>query len=255
MNIAIITGASSGLGQEFIKYMDNENLDEIWAIARRNDRLQALQSLVNISIRPIPLDLTQEESINYMENLLKKEVPHIHILINAAGFGKIGSYNEISRLDVDNMITLNCKAAVDMTLISLPYMTAGDRILEICSTAAFQPFQFLGIYAATKSFLYRFSRSLYIELMPRKISVTAVCPYWIRGTEFIPTAGRDACPLRIAHFPLSSKKKTVAKLALHDSKLRLPVSTPGITCSLHRIAAKFIPSSIMCLIWAGLRRI
>ncbi len=255
MNIAIITGASSGLGQEFIKYIDNEDLDEIWAIARRIDRLQALQALVNIPIRPLALDLTQNESIEYIDEILKEEEPHIHILINAAGFGKIGAYNEISRRDIDSMITLNCQAAVDMTLISLPYMTAGDRILEICSTAAFQPFQFLGTYAATKTFLYRFSRSLYIELLPRKISVTAVCPYWINDTEFIPTAGHDACPKRIHHFPLSSKKKNVAKLALHDSKLRLPVSTPGIMCSLHRIAAKFIPSSIMCLIWAGLRRI
>lgn len=255
MNIAIITGASSGLGREFIKYMDNENLDEIWAIARRKDRLAELQALVNIPIRPIDLDLTQKESIDTIEELLKKESPHIHILINAAGFGKIGSYNEISRSDIDNMILLNCRAAVDITLISLPYMTSGDRILEICSTAAFQPFQFLGTYAATKSFLYRFSRSLYIELLPRKISVTAVCPYWIKDTEFIPTAGHDASPDRISHFPLSSKKKTVAKLALHDSKLRLPVSTPGIMCSIHRIAAKFIPSSIMCLIWAALRRI
>lgn len=74
MNIAIITGASSGLGREFIKYMDNENLDEIWAIARRKDRLAELQALVNIPIRPIDLDLTQKESIDTIEELLKKNL-------------------------------------------------------------------------------------------------------------------------------------------------------------------------------------
>ena len=151
------------------------------------------------------------------------------------------------------MIDLNCKAAVDMTLISLPYMSAGDRILEICSTAAFQPFQFLNVYAASKSFLYRFTRALRYELWNRKIYVTAVCPYWVKDTEFIPTAKKTQGSRRIKHFFLASKKKSVAKIALLDSKHRLPVSTPGIMCTVHRIVAKFIPSFIMCHIWDLLR--
>ena len=73
------------------------------------------------------------------------------MLVNAAGFGKIGSYEDISLQDCNGMIDLNCRAAVDMTQVSLPFMSGGSRILEICSTAAFQPFQYLGIYAATKA--------------------------------------------------------------------------------------------------------
>ncbi len=255
MKIALITGASSGLGQEFIKHLGKEELDEIWAVARRLDRLEALRGISSFPVRPISLDLTKEESMQDLEQLLKEENPDIRLLINAAGFGKIGRYDEISRNDIDRMIDLNCKAAVDVTLLALPYMSKGSRILEICSTAAFQPFQFLNVYAASKSFLYRFSRALYIELMPRKISVTAVCPYWIKDTEFIPVAKETKNGAAIRHFPLSSKKKSVARLALHDSRLRLPVSTPGIMCALHRVAAKIIPSCIMCLIWSGLRRI
>ncbi len=255
MKIALITGASSGLGQEFIQQLGKEDIQEIWAIARRRERLEALSETAPFPVRPIPLDLTQKESISELAALLEAEKPQVHILINAAGFGKIGRYDEIDRNEIDNMIDLNCKAAVDITLLCLPYMQEGDRILEICSTAGFQPFQYLNVYAASKAFLYRFSRSLWVELLPRKISVTAVCPYWIRDTEFIPTAKETKNGAAIRHFPLSSKKKSVARLALHDSRLHLPVSTPGIMCTIHRIAAKFIPSALMCLIWSGLRRI
>ena len=255
MKIALITGASSGLGQEFIRHLGNETIDEIWAVARRQERLEALSGISPFPVRPIPLDLTLPESMQTLSEMLETQKPQIHILINAAGFGKIGRYDEIKREEIDRMIDLNCRAAVDVTLLALPYMRAGDRILEICSTAGFQPFQYLNVYAASKAFLYRFSRALAIELMPRKISVTAVCPYWIKDTEFIPTAKETENGGAIRHFPLASKKKSVAQLALRDSRLRLPVSTPGIMCTLHRISAKFIPSALMCLIWSGLRRV
>ena len=153
MRIALITGASSGLGKEFIRQLRREKLDEIWAIARRKERLLELSGLVPIPVRPISLDLTKPESIDTLERLLAEAQPHIHILINAAGFGKIGNYREISRSDTDRMIDLNCRAAVDVTLLALPYMNKGDRILEICSTAAFQPFPYLNVYAATNPFL------------------------------------------------------------------------------------------------------
>ena len=254
-NIALITGASSGLGEEFIKQIQMEELDEIWAVARRRERLEQIAEGSDIPVRPLALDLTKQESISALERLLAEESPRIKLLVNAAGYGKIGSYAEIERGAIDGMIDLNCRAAVDVTLISIPYMQERDRILEICSTAGFQPFQHLNVYAASKAFLYRFSRALRIELRRRKIIVTAVCPYWIKNTEFIPTAQDTEGKKAIRGFPFSSKKESVVKHALIDSRLRLPVSTPGIMCTLHRIAAKFIPSFIMCWIWEGIRRL
>lgn len=254
-NIAIITGASSGLGEEFIKQLQGEELDEIWAVARREERLNEIAGRSEIHVRPIPIDLTKEESIADLEKMLSHERPHVSLLINAAGFGKIGSYDKIDRAETDRMIDLNCRAAVDVTLITIPFMKEKDRILEICSTSAFQPFQHLNVYAASKAFLYRFSRALRIELRPKKINVTAVCPYWIKDTEFIPTAQETRDSKAIRGFPFSSRKQSVARLALNDSRLGLPVSTPGIMCTLHRIAAKFIPSFIMCWIWEGIRRL
>ena len=255
MRIALITGASSGLGREFVLQLCRESLDEIWAVARRKDRLLELSRLASIPVRPLSLDLTSPESMDELEQLLAKEKPQIHIFINAAGFGKIGNYREVTRQDADRMIDLNCRAAVDVTLLALPYMHRGDRILEICSTSAFQPFPYLNVYSSSKAFLYRFSRALRIELMSRRIKVTAVCPYWIKNTEFIPKAKETAGSNAIRHFPLASKKETVVRLALSDSRLGLPVSTPGPVSFFHRIAAKFIPSEIMMGIWALLRRI
>lgn len=278
---AIITGASSGLGEEFIKQINSNkkernNIDEIWAVARRKERLDALKEISAIPVRPVSMDLTEEENIQRLEDMLTEEKPDLRLLINAAGFGKIGRYDEIPRRQADRMIDLNCRAAVDVTQICLPYMGRGARIMEICSTAGFQPFPYLSVYAASKAFLYRYSRALRQELFGRGIKVTAVCPYWVKDTEFIPVArdtdndgknektdavqgtgkaaaGPAAGSRHIKGFPLASRKKNVVRWALHDSRLGLPVSTPGPVCLVHRIAAKFIPSEAMMGIWQAIR--
>ena len=254
--IALITGASSGLGREFaFQIQGKEAVDEIWAVARRKDRLRQLAEESKIPIRCLSLDLTEPESINMLVTLLEEESPDVRLLINAAGFGKIGNYSEISMQDSADMIDLNCRASVTVTMAVLPYMSEGARILQISSTSAFQPLPSLNVYAASKAFLMRYSRALRWELMGRKINVTAVCPYWIKDTEFISTAKDTKNGNAIRHFPLASKAGRVAKRALWDSSLGLAVSTPGPICFLHRVAAKFIPHCIMIAGWEGIRRI
>lgn len=257
MKIALITGASSGLGKEFALQIagSKEKPEEIWAVARRTDRLEELRRICPVPVRPLSLDLTEESSLTALEELLKKEQPEIRILICAAGFGRIGRTWEVSRKDTAKMIDLNCRAAVEVTLLALPYMKKGGRILEVCSTSAFQPFPFLNVYAASKAFLYRFSRGLRVELFGRGIHVTALCPYWIKDTEFIPKAKNAREETAVRHFPLASRCRTVVKLALLDSRLGLPVSTPGPVCFLHRVAAKFIPGEAMMGLWSLIRRL
>lgn len=208
MKIAIVTGASSGLGSEFVRQIrKQEKLDEIWVIARRKDRLMTLEKELRTHLRIITGDLTKPETLREIEAMLWKEKPDVRILVNAAGYGKIGSWRDIKRVDVDGMIDLNCKAAVAMTQISLPFMKRGARILQICSTAAFQPFQYLSVYAATKAFLYRYSRALRVELYGTGIRVTAVCPYWIKDTEFIGRAKRAVTVLISTVFRLLPDRK------------------------------------------------
>lgn len=257
MKIAIVTGASSGLGREFVRQIAQRmpELREIWVIARREDRLLELREECPATVRPLAMDLAEEDSIRALEELLRRERPVVAVLVNAAGFGKIGDCRTVTRQDCDAMIDLNCRAAVDVTMACLPYMQWKGRILEICSTAAFQPFQHLNVYAASKAFLYRYSRALWTELFGQGITVTAVCPYWIKDTEFIPTAKQTDTGRSIRHFPLASRARSVVALALNDSALGLPVSTPGPVCLIHRIAAKFIPAQLMMGIWAILRRI
>lgn len=256
LDIAIVTGASSGLGGEYVRQLDEkENFDEIWIIARHKDKLDALAGRVKTKTRVLPYDLTDKEAIKKIAALLEQEKPHVRLLINAAGFGKIGSYDDILLVDCENMIELNCRALVEMTQITLKYMTHGDRIMEISSTSAFQPFQYLDVYAATKAFVFRYSRALRVELFGRGIKLTAVCPYWIKDTAFIPTAQKTKDSAYIRHFPLASHEKTVASVSLRDSRMGFAVSTPGIICTVHRIVAKFIPSELMMGLWALLRRI
>lgn len=263
--IAVITGASSGLGQEFCRQLvretsgggglfHNEKLDELWVIARREDRLKEIGDMVSVPVKVLPCDLTEKESIAGIREELEEEQPDIRFLINAAGYGKIGLTADMPLESLDGMIDLNCRAAVDVTQICLPFMSEGARILEICSTAAFQPFTYLNVYAATKAFLYRYSRALRVELLPRKIYVTAVCPYWVKDTEFIPTAQKSEGSEAIRSFPLAATRDRVVHHALADAAVGMPVSTPGPVCTLHRFARKCFSSDILLGFWELIRR-
>lgn len=256
MKIAIVTGASSGLGREFVKQISKkEKLDAVWVIARRESRLKELAEEVSMPVVPVTLDLTKQESFSALQVLFEEKKPDIRLLVNAAGFGKMGSYREISVQDSNNMINLNCSALVQTTLLALPYMTRGARIIEICSVASFQPLPSLNVYAASKAFVQSYSRSLRWELFGRGIHVTAVCPYWIKDTEFIPVARKADNPKAVKHFPLASHARGVVRAALRDSKLNLPVSTPGPVAFLTRLFTKFIPHEIIIACWEGIRRL
>ena len=150
MNIAIVTGASSGMGREFARQLtEYVSVDEIWVIARRSEALRSLQDEVSRPLRVIPLDLTQSDSFQTMAKLLEAEKPNVKLLVNAAGFGKFGSFQQISMEDDCRMIDLNCKALVRMTRLVIPYMAPGSHILQLDSLSAFQPVPYITTYGAT----------------------------------------------------------------------------------------------------------
>lgn len=256
MKIAVITGASSGLGREFARRIDEQyDVNEIWVIARRLDRLERLAESLTKPVHCIAADLSTREGISAVARELDRAKPVIEILVNAAGFGKIGSYADIPLKEIDQMIDLNCRGAVDMTQICIPYCGHGSHIAEICSTAGFQPFPYLNVYAASKAFLYRYSRALGRELLGDGITVTAVCPYWVKSTEFIGKAKNTKNSSYIKGFPLAEDEHVVVARAMTDINLGLSVSTPGLVCTLHRFFAKILSSNLLMLIWDGIRQI
>ena len=258
--VALITGASSGLGREYAKRLDRteRGLDEIWLVARRADRLNALAGELGCGTHVLPLDLTKPESLTALKTALRESDVEVAVLINCAGLGKIGNYAKLSLADSDNMIEVNDRAAVDVTVTALPFMGPGGRILEICSTAAFQPLQHFNVYAASKIFLYHYTRALRMELLPRHIRVTAVCPYWMRDTEFIPIAkaaeAKGEKPA-IKNFAFGVPADRVARRSLRTNRLGMAVSTPGLFCTIHRFFSKLLPREVLLYFWELLRRL
>lgn len=254
MKIAIVTGASSGLGRSFIRELDRQGgLDEIWGVARREGRMEALARELSTPMRAVGLDLTKPESIEQLRAMLKETGADVRVLVNCAGFGKFGTYADMTLQETGDMIDLNCKAAVALTAAVLPHMGRGGRVLEICSSASFQPLPGFNVYAATKAFLLRYSRALRWEAAPRGIRVTAVCPGWIR-TEFMDVARDTKNGRTVRCFPFALRPETVARRALRDSRW-MAVTTCGLPALVQRAASKFLPHCFIMACWEGLRRL
>ena len=184
MKIAIVTGASSGMGREFVLQLSQYvQVDEIWAIARRQEALESLKAETSIPVRPVSLDLLNETSFDAFKTLLEEVKPDVQLLVNAAGFGKFGKFDNIDIIDDCRMIDLNCKALVMMTRLVIPYMHAGSHILQLDSLSAFQPVPYITTYGATKAFVLSYSRAMNRELKSKGIRMMAMNPGWVK-TEF-----------------------------------------------------------------------
>lgn len=253
MRIAIITGASSGFGREFARMADRlyRNLDEIWLVARREHRLLVLSEELHTKCRIFSGDLMERRFTGELFQALEEEKPEIRLLVNAAGYGKIGKSEEIERESQLGMIDLNCRALTEMTLGSLPYMGKGGRIIQIASAAAFCPQPGFSVYAASKSYVLSFTRALGEELRKRQISVTAVCP-GPADTEFFDTAGENHSVLKNA---VMAPPKAVVKKAVKDAVRRKPVSIYGIPMKAAYAACSVLPEGLllkaMKRIWQG----
>lgn len=240
--IAVITGASSGMGKEFAKQLQDQRYrwQELWLIARRSEKLEEIKKeFPKRKIRCIAMDLSTEEAWKSYEELLQKEQVHITWLIQAAGFGKIGACREIDWQEQSGMVRLNCEALTALTQISLPYMKKGSRIVQTASASAFLPQPGFSVYAASKAYVLSYSRSLNQELKKDGISVTTVCPGPVE-TEFFERAEEfQKSPEYKKKFRASKEK--VVSLALKDAWKRKEVSVYGMSIKAMRAAARFVP--------------
>ena len=248
MKIAIITGASSGMGREFARQVTAaERFDELWVIARRAERLEELKNELSQPVRVVPLDLTDNDCLKEYEKLLAAEKPEVDLLINCSGFGKFGRYEQIPLQDCMDMIDLNCKALVAVTQLTLPYIPNGGRILQVDSLSAFQPVPYLNVYGATKAFVLRYSQALWAELQDRKIHVMAFCPGWVK-TEFFDHAEQTS-DNAVTYYNKWFTAEEAVRCALKDLKKKKLVSVPSLVNKLQTFAVKHLPEKIVMKIW------
>ncbi len=250
----IITGASSGLGKEYLnQLLSDTSIEEYWIIARRKELLEELAKK-DPRIIPLSYDLTDKKDIHSFIDVLDQQHPDIQILINAAGMGKVAMCEEITNTDVERIIDLNCKALTLVTQITLPFMKKGSRIIQISSIASFQPMPGFALYAASKAFVRSYSQALHYELKPKGINVTTVCPYWIQDTQFISIA-KEYQNQSYQRRPFSTNSKDVVAKSLQDSLKNKWISTPDPVSTFDRIATKLLPDRIIVPIMDLVRKL
>jgi hypothetical protein len=250
--IAIITGASSGIGREFtqrIHTYQKLQLDELWLIARNREKLESIKSPIPIKL--IVLDLTENDSFSQLYALLRTEHPNVRLLFNGSGFGIFERFDRINEYDALGMIDLNCRALTRLTQLALPYMSAGSQIVNIASVAAFQPVPYGGIYAATKSYVLSFSRSLNRELKPLRIKVLAVCPYWTK-TAFFDRANKQNV---ITHFECMYTPEFIVKKTLRAMKTKKDYTVPGGKAKWTQILTKILPHKLVMSVFLRRQKI
>ncbi len=247
MKIAVVTGASSGMGREFVKRLSNEeNFDEIWVIARRLDRLCELKAEIGQKIRPIATDLTKDEAIGEYKALLEAEKPEVKVLINAGGYGKFEAFENLTLEEQLGMIDLNAKALTAMTYVTLPYLKEGSEVYQIGSLSSFQPVPYIGVYGATKAYVLSFTRAINAELRPKGIKMMAVCPGWVK-TEFFDRAVVDDSV--ITYYNQFFTAEQVVNRAFKDMKRGKDVSVVGPMIRAQVLLTKILPHTLVMKIW------
>lgn len=242
--IAIVTGASGGIGKEFTKLMCQEELKEVWVIARGVSKLEALKAELGEQIRVIPADLTSVSEMKRLEKLLQQEQPEIAYLINNAGMLKMASLEDMSVEDISAMVDLNSKSMALMCKICRPYLVRGSRIINVASASAFLPLPYLNVYGASKAFARNFSRALNAELKGTGITATALCPGWV-DTPLVPTLYRGK-PIKfwgvVTPGPVAAK-------ALRDAKKGKDISVYSLPVKALHAATKIVPQRAAMAGW------
>lgn len=230
------------MGRDFVKELiKQKNVDEIWMLARRKDRLESIAANAEGRLRVLAQDLTKMATFAELERLLEEEQPQIQYLVNAAGAGRMGSVEEISYENHAFVLDINVRALTCMSRICIPYMSKGSRIIQLCSGSAFMPQPEFASYAASKSYVLSFSRALRQEVKAKGISVTAVCPGPV-NTEFFEAAGSEITPAKKRFL---AESKDVVKKALKDAKAGKELSIYGFHMKLVHLAGKILPTSVI----------
>ena len=248
--IAMITGATGGLGKEFVRQMLLEVIDEVWAIARNERKLADLREQYGEKVIPVTADLSELAGIKKLEDMFAEQSPKVEYLINNAGIAKMGSYQDFSLEEIDQTINVNCKVPVMLCKICIPYMGKGSRIMNISSASAFQPNPYINLYAASKAFERSYSRALNVELEGTGITSIAVCPSWV-DTELL----QKEINGKKVKFPGLVTAKRVVTQAIKDAKKGKDMSVCSFYVKCQHVNVKLLPQKWVMKLWmAGIRK-
>jgi short-subunit dehydrogenase len=254
----LITGASAGLGAEFARQLA-PYARELILVARRVDRLEALRDELlslhpHLSIQIYGADVGREEQRTALADWLVSQNVKVDFLVNNAGLGDHGTFESSEWERVRAMLDVNISALTHLTHLLLPSMTAGGRaaILNVSSVASFFPLPNMAVYSATKAYVTSLSEALAIELRPRGITVTALCPGPV-PTEFFSVARRSGGESVDAHYdsmPLfvvtpQEAVRTGLEAVIHDRARVIPGALLCIAVSAALLVPFFVTREIL----------
>jgi short-subunit dehydrogenase len=239
--VALITGASAGLGEEFARQLAKRGHRLVLA-ARRKDRLDALAAELG-NARAIAVDLSTADAVAKLVADLDAAGEEVELLINNAGYGLIGAFVELEPARQREMIDLNVGALTDLCRAIAPAMIArkAGGIVNVASTASFQPGPRMAVYFATKAYVLSFTEALHEELKPHGVHVTALCPGPTK-TEFGDVAGFGGNGM---FDRLAMQAGPVVAAALQGLDRNDAVVVPGLTNKIGAAGTRFIPRPLL----------
>ena len=235
---ALITGASSGIGRDMARVFSDMGYDLI-LVARRKDKLEKLKKQLSTDVKIICLDVSSTYNCTKLYNKVKDE--DIDILINNAGFGKFGEFNDIKLDDELDMIDVNIKAVHILTKLFLNDFVARNKgyILNVASSAAFQPGPLMATYYSTKAYVLHLTEAIYEELRKNNsnVGISVLCPGPV-NTEFNKVAK--------VRFSLKSlESNDVAEYAIKKMFKKKLIITPGFSIKCATKMYRFLPRKLM----------
>ena len=239
--VALITGASAGLGVDFARQLSKRG-HRLVLVARRIERLEALAAELG-NARAIAIDLSGDGAVAALMANVEAAGEHVEMLINNAGFGLHGRFDEADPARLRQMIDLNCGALMELCRAVLPFMVErrSGAILNVASTAAFQPGPGMAVYFATKAFVLSLSEALHEEVKHFGVKVTALCPGPTR-TEFGDVAGFKTKKSLDRFFMESGPVVRKGLAALEQNKA---VAIAGRLNSLGAFSTRLVPRSLV----------
>ena len=243
--VAVVTGASGGMGEYFVKYLClEENVDEVWAIARRVEILESLKEKYGDKVVVYPLDLIKQESLDDLKQRLDDPEIELAWFVNNAGMGRSIRFKDEVPDYMNRSIDLNVRAVTQLSYLALQKMKPGAHLLNVGSQAGNQPTPWETTYAASKAYVNSFTESLYYEYKELGIHVMLVCPYWTEDAML-----REMDHGKKVKFDFLSMPEEVVSYAIKAAKKnkKRSVNKPGI--KLMNFAQRIVPEKIQMKVW------